>query len=115
MILPLWPALLHIWHFDVFGDAPKIASMPAIHLHLDGSRKHFIKCARGGSVHEDATISRLVHEAILELDAEILVLLVRDQMAARLTKTDQHPVTHNEARFDGRISISGWNIGVPAF
>ena len=66
-------------------------------------------------MNQNATISRLIHEAILELESEIIVLFICDHMAAGFSKADQHTITNNETGFHLRVIIGSRNIGVPPF
>src|SRR5262245_493292 len=52
-------AALHVRHANVFDDAPEIAGIAVLHLHLDRLREHSVERSRRGRVHQHARIARI--------------------------------------------------------
>ena len=67
------PPRLHVGHFDVLLDAPEVASVQVVHLHLDRLREHTIERAQPRRVDEDATIAWLAGKPVLDFKPVVAV------------------------------------------
>src|SRR6266542_155982 len=69
-----WAApALHVGNVDVFQDAPEIAGILVLHLHLDGAREHAVERARRGRVHQNTRIPGRGGEAVFDLQTVFAV------------------------------------------
>ena len=92
------PARLHVGHRDVFLDAPEVAGVPALHLHLDRLREHLVERAWRRSVDQDAAVAAGAGKAVLGDQAIVAVRLLRDEVPLGLAEAHQHAAAHHEAR-----------------
>ena len=63
----------HVGHRDVLEDAPEVAGVAVVHLHLDRLGKHLRKGPRRRGVHQDAAVARLARKAIFDFEAIVAV------------------------------------------
>jgi hypothetical protein len=113
LTLLTWTARLHVLDLDVLLDAPEIAGVPAVHLHLDGLGEHLVEGTRPGGVNENPAVAALAGKPVLDLEPIVPVGLRRQQVTWRLPEADELAVADDEAVRGARVAVPGGNVGLP--
>ena len=106
-------ASFHVGDGDVFTDAPEVAGVAVVELHLQRAGEHVVEHARLGGVDENPAVPGLAGPAILDNQPVVVEGLVGDQVATWGTEAHQHVVAGFERGFDIRVCVGGGYIGMP--
>ena len=103
-------ALHHVGHGDVLDDAPEVARVSVVHLHLDRLRKHLVESPWLGRVHQYTAIAGFAREAVFHLQPVVTVDFVVHQVAAGRTEADQHAVAGHEGHLAVGVLVEVGNV-----